>query len=430
MSVIDILLIFLLLGPPVVRAERTAFAAFDDPLSGLDVTYIFHLAVWLIAGLYSVACILLDKNYRAWLIGNLKRIPLLFLILFLLHATISSFYSILPYYTLYYSAKGWVLLFVFSRAIYSSLQKRVIPANHILKLAFIAYLIGFFLLIGFSVINPSLVYRNSLLGRRLTGGFLGDYGSFGLIVLSFSLASLINLKFSFLRNLLYITLIFTAMVYIVLAQTRTTSIIMFIIIIFYILMPPNNSIKFIWVGFSGGIILIISYLLKEEIVSLFFRGQDWGQLMTLSDRTVVYSFLLEYWKKSPIIGLGFQAGSRFASIDFMTLTGMNIGAAHDAISKVLVDMGVVGLILVSLSLLTVWIFMIKMIKESTISPVKRLFLLAIGIFITLSNFTSGGIVDPGNYTCSLFILLVVLTSFEHSIPSQLLPSPRRRRAGF
>jgi O-antigen ligase len=75
----------------------------------------------------------------------------------------------------------------------------------------------------------------------------------------------------------------------------------------------------------------------------------------LSGRTEAFSHLIALWRDSPFIGYGFGAGTRNALVDFVARRGLNIGAGHDALSTVLVDLGLVGLSLLLVAFISAWL---------------------------------------------------------------------------
>ena len=75
----------------------------------------------------------------------------------------------------------------------------------------------------------------------------------------------------------------------------------------------------------------------------------------MSGRTEAFSYLIEQWQDSPLLGYGFGAGTRNLLIDFVARRGLNIGAGHDALSTVLVDLGLVGLSLLLAAFVSAWV---------------------------------------------------------------------------
>jgi O-antigen ligase len=133
--------------------------------------------------------------------------------------------------------------------------------------------------------------------------------------------------------------------------------------------------------------------LTAPIITFGLRGQDVNSLLTLSGRTNAFAFLLEQWKQSPLLGIGYGAGSRFLLMRFVAESGLGIGAAHDALSKVLVELGLVGTVLVTVIVAVIWREMFQLMRI-----VRRHFELrpvAARLFAMLAYFTLTSIVSAG-----------------------------------
>lgn len=72
------------------------------------------------------------------------------------------------------------------------------------------------------------------------------------------------------------------------------------------------------------------------------RGQTFSELLSLSGRTIAFEYLLQAWRQSPWLGFGFASGTRAWLVSFRYHYHLGIGAAHDALSRVLVDLGALG----------------------------------------------------------------------------------------
>jgi len=107
---------------------------------------------------------------------------------------------------------------------------------------------------------------------------------------------------------------------------------------------------------ATGVGLAIVGLLPTLLQNIVSTGTREGEgLETLSGRTIAFSYLIEQWRHSPLLGYGFGAGTRNWLLDFLVRRGMNIGAGHDALSTVLVDLGLVGLSLLLVAFVSAWI---------------------------------------------------------------------------
>ena len=144
--------------------------------------------------------------------------------------------------------------------------------------------------------------------------------------------------------------------------------------------------------------------------ALGFITRDFEGFSTLTGRTVAFSYLLEYWKESPLWGFGYAAGTRFNLMPFVWYRGLGIGTAHDAVSKVLVDLGLLGAVPLMLTFIFVWkelIILWRKTKESPELYILVLQLICLMTAVTLQNITSEGIAGLS----MPFIIVICTTHF-------------------
>lgn len=109
---------------------------------------------------------------------------------------------------------------------------------------------------------------------------------------------------------------------------------------------------FIPVASAVAVLGVATVLVSPLIVGYFFRGQDLASVMTLTGRTVSWSHALSLWEQRPILGFGYYSGHRFmlapyyASID----PGGIVADIDSMWVTTLLDVGVVGIILIVLSI--------------------------------------------------------------------------------
>ena len=156
--------------------------------------------------------------------------------------------------------------------------------------------------------------------------------------------------------------------------------------------PSTRVLTFIVIGLVC-ITLVVTQL-TDPIITFGLRGQSVNSLLTLTGRTNAFAFLLEQWKESPWFGIGYGAGSRFLLMRFVAESGLGIGAAHDALSKVLVELGLLGTVLVAGIGIVIWREMFQLMRiarpHSDLRPMAaRLF--AMLAFFTLTSIVSAGI---------------------------------------
>jgi O-antigen ligase len=116
---------------------------------------------------------------------------------------------------------------------------------------------------------------------------------------------------------------------------------------------------------SVAIVALLPGVLQDIISTGTRRGEG---LDTLSGRTVAFSYLIERWQESPLIGYGFGAGARNLLIDFVAREGLNIGAGHDALSTVLVDLGGIGFALLLTSFVVAWMAVWRLYQTAVSHP--------------------------------------------------------------
>jgi O-antigen ligase len=188
---------------------------------------------------------------------------------------------------------------------------------------------------------------------RVTGGMFADYGSSALISgLFFLTVALFGSKpaYRWLAAGAYVG----TWALLVLSQTRSTMAagVAFLVIMLHAHPRARVQGALIAAGVGLGIAALLPAVMEGIVTVGTRRGEG---LDTLSGRTEAFSFLIEKWQDSPLLGYGFAAGTRNSLIDFVDRRGLNIGAGHDALSTVLVDLGLVGLALLLAAFVSAWI---------------------------------------------------------------------------
>jgi O-antigen ligase len=188
---------------------------------------------------------------------------------------------------------------------------------------------------------------------RVTGGVFADYGSSALVAgLFFLTIALFGSKpaYRLLAGGAYVG----AWALIVLSQTRTTMAAAVAFLIIMLHAHARARVQSALIAIAVGVVLV--GLLPAALKTIISVGTREGEgLETLSGRTEAFSHLIEQWRDSPLIGYGFGSGTRNALVDFVARRGLNIGAGHDALSTVLVDLGLVGLSLLLVAFISAWV---------------------------------------------------------------------------
>jgi O-antigen ligase len=188
---------------------------------------------------------------------------------------------------------------------------------------------------------------------RITGGVFADYGSSGLISgLFFLTVALFGSKpvYRWLAGAAYVG----TWVLIVLSQTRSTMAAGVAFLVVMLHAHPRARVQGALI--AAGVGLVIAALLPTVLPEIVSVGTRRGEgLETLSGRTEAFSYLIEQWQDSPLIGYGFGSGTRSLLLDFVNRRGLHIGSGHDALSTVLVDLGLVGFALLLTAFVSAWV---------------------------------------------------------------------------
>jgi len=351
------------------------------------------MTVWLGAGIIVLFLLLRQILLKKPLLpAMMKQNPAKWYFIYGLVAVISTIYSILPLYTLYFSLKIIIAMMLIGYWLMLH-HNSFYAVQKLLKILFLVFILQGMAIIVLYFINPGLVgVVAGKFGYRLTGGIFADYGASAL------LAGLFFLNRIFYgtrkhRNLHFI-LYFISWYFLLLSQTRSSIAIAILFLIIYVLLNDNLSTKFKWI-WSFSIITVIIFWVGyfDPIVDYITRKRI--AFDTLSGRTIAFSFLFERWKESPWIGYGFAAGARRHLYDFVKMTTLGMGGAHDSLSKVLIDLGIIGLIPLTLAVISSW-KNLAVLYKTRINFTQRetsmvLQLICLLVMISLQSIISGGI---------------------------------------
>lgn len=385
-TILQALFVVLLLGPPLIRGDRSPTDIFEGPVS-FDVSYLLHIGAWLVAGLFALLRILNGPSYfrMHWIF----RAPLIWYTTYSLIAVVSSVYSLSPAYTLFFSAKmivGMLISIALSPA-------GAEAASLLLRLLYLAYGTGWLVVAFLFLLAPDLVgVESSTFGYRLTAG---GYGSYALIC---GIAFLVSLLYSARSSKwLWVVGYLASWVFVLLSKTRSTITAGIIILLVASLLHPRWRTKLAAVYFIAfGMLVSLVVIGPESIVEFLMRGQDWDALSSLTGRSAAFSYLMDHWRRSPWLGFGFAAGNRYLMGVYMLMTGAQMASAHDALSKVLIDLGLVGALFLFLATVSGWGRMIWLVARTrNVSPRFPLVLQysLIMLWITLHSIVSGGVAD-------------------------------------
>jgi O-antigen ligase len=385
------LLVILLLGPPILATDRGLDVALAEPLS-LSSAYVFHVTLWLIAG-YMVLLSLIDP-VRPWSpLSPLSRAPMSWYLIFSLFALTSTVYSVQPLYTAFHASKLLVAILL-TVYVYKHSEH---PSKHLLKLVYVGHGLGWVVLIILYVLDPTLVGSHAgASSYRLTGGFLGDYGTFAMVS-GFGLLSGALFSPRSLGRVLCWVFYGLSWVFVLMSQTRSTIGISLVLLVILTGFHPrwNHRLRLLFLATIGGVVIVTSGV-YEFMFSFLLRGQDIDAVLGLSGRGDAFTFLIERWRDSPWLGFGFAAGGRHHLITFVQTTGLGFGSPHDAVSKALIDLGIVGAGILAVVLVAVWKLALKMIsilRRDTIVYIRGLEYIGLLSWLTLASAVGGGIAD-------------------------------------
>lgn len=105
---------------------------------------------------------------------------------------------------------------------------------------------------------------------------------------------------------------------------------------------------------------------------------------------------MERWKESPWLGFGYGAGNRYLLLHFQEQAGLGIGAAHDAVSRVLTDLGLVGAALLFFAFLHMSIATYAVWRHARHrTDLRELAVQVVGLFVyaVIFSVTSSGIAE-------------------------------------
>jgi O-antigen ligase len=92
---------------------------------------------------------------------------------------------------------------------------------------------------------------------------------------------------------------------------------------------------------------VVAFATYTYVQAYVFRGQSKAVFLSLSGRTEIWPQVWSAFTTSPIVGHGYYAGHRFLAINDLAV----VSSVDNTYLEVLVDLGIVGLVIILLSLL-------------------------------------------------------------------------------
>src|SRR5262249_25728187 len=190
-------------------------------------------------------------------------------------------------------------------------------------------------------------------GYRVTGGIFEDYGASALLSGLFFLTVML---FSPIRQRRLLAAIGYVISWLFLFLAKSRSVTFTALLFPLIMISSHRDLKLkMRCAFGTAVFVTLCLIWSDYFRSgLDFITRDWEGISTMTGRTVAFSYLMAQWRQSPVWGLGDVAGTRVVLMEFARRTGWGIGAAHDAFSKVLVELGIIGAIPLTLAFVFAW----------------------------------------------------------------------------
>jgi len=403
-------------GPPRPRF-RTAIEAYGG---GMDASAIFELAVWVFIFLYALYIILnysLNEIHKTIVPNKYIKGAAKIYFLYALLAVASTAFSVLPAYTFYFAMKFFA---TFVLAAHIAQKHRQDPWV-LFKVVFVTYAILFAIQIGNYFYDPTLVgvYRRN--GEyRMTGGWLGGYGGYAAYSAFACFLIYLSGRLRDRQKLLLFLLFAVSLYFVYLSKTRQAFIFMAVTLIPLFFLTKKFKYTKFNLTYLVFLLLLVVYVLGifDKFALAFVR--DYQSIETLSGRTPIIFSSLQHWRSYMPFGDGFEAGSRYWLIR-LGFAQQGLGSAHDSISKVMVELGVFGIVLLTLTLLVSWKQYWKVFNHAMLywkhNPSKtKLFLLTIflggNIFYLTLTLATNSIFASGSLQVIIYLITLQILDIE------------------
>jgi len=330
--------------------------------------------------------------------------PITYNFLLSLQALLSIVYSINPLYTAAFATRfaSGVVLFAYFVATRRCPEK----ISQIVKTFYLVFFLQWLAIAVLFMYRPSLIGTELRgVGYRLDAALFNDFGVSAALTGVFALQKL-TLASSMLHELIFLIVYTLTLYFVYLSRTRFTIFFAFSALLITLALSPRLRHKLLFTCTLLALLLVVQDAsVSEQLLHYIIRGQSYSEFLSLTGRVQALNYLLSFWREAPVLGLGFAAGSRARLADFVRQSGMQIGSAHDAISKILVELGLIGLTFLSLSLafavVEVWRGWRSAREQRAAIPLVQHSIALLG-FAVCSSVASAGISD----LCFPFLLAV------------------------
>lgn len=332
-------------GPPTLRpGGRSLTAALEEPLA-LDFASAVQVGSWVLATF--VVAVLTSAAVRRRRVLAWATTPAAFrwFGVYGLFALASTLWSVSPLYTAFFAIQIPVtvalLVFLLDTDPLGRVDRPLFFLYAVMAVQAAASVLAF-------LIDPRLVGEGDGLlfsGYRLTGGTLKDYGASPLLAGIGLLTVAVFTRDR--RRRVWAVAGYVATLPVLLASLTRAAIGTAGI---SALILASQTRRWRARAAIASALILAGWLVLPggPIARIFGIATRHGDgLATLTGRTVAYDFLVEVWAEAPIVGHGYGAGTRAALVEFVERTGFGIGAGHDVVSTTLVDLGLLGLALLT-----------------------------------------------------------------------------------
>jgi O-Antigen ligase len=415
-------------GPPALRsAGRDLDSALANPFA-LDPAAFLQVGAWVfafaLAGLLLLAHLARGTGFLSDLLSNR---PAVWYGLYGMLGLASMTWSSSPVYTMFFAHK--ILVGILLLALLEWHWPARAGGSRALQVLFVVYTLQAAAIAILYFVDRRWVVPFGTGGGpesvRVTGGVFGDYGSSGLLAGLFFLTVVLFDRRTKLRLLAGAAYLGTWWLMVV-SQTRSTMAAGVVFLVVMVLAHPRARTYGPLIAAGAGVAAAgLMPALLRGVVSVGTReGQG---IDTLSGRTDAFSYLMERWQSSPLLGYGFAAGTRDALIGFVASRGLNIGAGHDALSTVLVDLGLAGLSLLLAAFIAAWLAWIRL-HRAAIGQRARIStnqILCLLVWVTIQTVVSRSLASP----YLIFVVAVIALGSVQKWRMPAMPAASLQRQG-
>ncbi|MFA5142984.1 MAG: O-antigen ligase family protein [Candidatus Omnitrophota bacterium] len=407
--------ILLLVGSLTFRI-RTGYQLMQNPV---DEAAFFRIAIVILAGIIILPrfIIKLGDNARELFSGTL-----LFFTLYVLAAVFSFIYSSYHMLTLW---KGFelfldlcVIAMLFSDSRYFKNIILLMNLSWFLLACLMSVMwLGWILFPGWASTPSDGIIRTQLGGVLVSANGVGIIGAM-IATVGFSRMMLaLDRK----NRMLYFIIFFISVVTIIVSQSRTALLAVFVSLAVVAFLQRRPKV-IVTVLCSAFVFLIIYYFCQNSLsrfaMEFFRRGQNIGQLQSLTGRTFMWKKAWELIRQNVFLGYGFGAGSR---ITFMMSYSKDFTWIHNAWIEVMLNLGLLGLIPFFAAFLSAWRELVISFFSKKVSlsegGLSGVIVENIGVMsiITLGSITGSAIGAWQTYDILIYISILAFANLLHKI---------------